>query len=57
MLFAGKDNAIMFIPGEPPAPLVATTDNYHWTGKDREQGNVEMYRPIDGPWYLEYDAN
>jgi hypothetical protein len=57
MLFAGQGKSIMFIPNGPPEPVVATTDNYRWTQKDHMRGNVEMYRHIDGPWYLQYDAN
>jgi hypothetical protein len=40
MLFAGQGKSIMFIPGEPPTPLVATTYHYRWTQKDYEQGYV-----------------
>jgi hypothetical protein len=57
MLFAGQGKNIMFIPGEAPTPLVAETDNYVWTKYDHDQGSVTLYRHIDGPWYLEFDAN
>jgi hypothetical protein len=57
MLFAGQDKSIMMFPGEPPAPIVETTDGYHWTQMDQQRGAVELYRHIEGPWYLEYVAN
>jgi hypothetical protein len=57
MLFAGQDKSIMFIPGEPPAHIVETTDGYRWTQMDHQRGAVELYRHIDGPWYLKYVAN
>jgi hypothetical protein len=31
MLFAGQDKSIMLFPGEPPTPIVETTDGYRWT--------------------------
>ena len=31
MLFAGQDKSIMLFPGEPPSPIVETTDGYRWT--------------------------
>jgi hypothetical protein len=57
MLWAGADKSIVFIPDQPPAPLLASTDNYHWTQRDHAQGAVTLYRNIDGPWYVEYDEN
>jgi hypothetical protein len=57
MLFAGQDKSIMLFPGEPPAPIVEATDGYRWTQMDHQRGVVEMYRHIDGPWYVEYVAN
>jgi hypothetical protein len=57
MLFAGQDKSIMLIPGEPSTPIAETTDGYRWTQMDHQRGVVEMYRHIDGPWYLEYVAN
>ena len=57
VLFADQGENIMLVPGEAPAPLVAATDNYVWTKYDHDQGSVTLYRHIDGPWYLEYDAN
>jgi hypothetical protein len=57
MLFAGQDKSIMLFPGEPPTPIVETTDGYRWTQTDHQRGAVELYRHIDGPWYLGYVAN
>jgi hypothetical protein len=57
MLFAGQDKSIMLFPREPPTPIVETTDGYRWTQMDRQRGAVELYRHIDGPWYLGYVAN
>jgi hypothetical protein len=57
MLFAGQDKSIMLFPGEPPTPIVETTDGYRWTQMDHQRGAVELYRHIDGPWYLGYVAN
>jgi hypothetical protein len=57
MLWAGQDKSIVFIPGAPPARVVATTDHYQWTQRDHVQGAVELYHHIDGPWYLQYIAN
>jgi hypothetical protein len=57
MLWAGADKSVMFIPDEPPTPLLASTDNYHWTQRDHAQGAVTLYRHIDGPWYVEYMEN
>jgi hypothetical protein len=57
MLFAGQDKLIMLFPGEPPTPIVETTDGYRWTQMDHQRGAVELYRHIDGPWYLGYVAN
>jgi hypothetical protein len=52
MLFAGQDRLIMLFPGEPPSPIVETTDDYRWTQMDHQRGAVELNRHIDGPWYL-----
>ena len=52
MLFAGQDKSIMLFPREPPTPIVETTDGYRWTQMDHQRGAVELYRHIDGPWYL-----
>jgi hypothetical protein len=57
MLFAGQSKSIMLFPGEPPAPIVETTDGYLWTQMDHQRGAVELYRHIEGPWYLGYVAN
>ncbi len=57
MLFAGQDKSIMLFPGETPTPIVETTDGYRWTQLDHQRGAVELYRHIDGPWYLGYVAN
>ena len=57
MLFAGQDKSIMLFPGEAPAPVVETIDGYRWTQMDHQRGDVELYRHIDGPWYLGYVAN
>ena len=57
MLFAGQGKSIMLFSGEPPAPLVETTDGYRWTQVDHQRGAVELYRHIEGPWYLSYVAN
>jgi hypothetical protein len=57
MLFAGQDKSIMLFPGTPPTPVVETTDGYRWTEMDHRRGDVELYRHIDGPWYLGYVAN
>lgn len=57
MLWAGQDKSIAFYPGVPPAPIVETTDGHRWTQMDHQRGAVELYRHIDGPWYLEYVAN
>ena len=57
MLFAGQDKSILLFPGEAPTPVVETTDGYHWTQTDHQRGDVELYRHIDGPWYLGYVAN
>jgi hypothetical protein len=57
MLFSGQDKSIMLFPGEPPTPIVETTDGYRWTQMDHQRGAVELYRHIDGPWYLGYVAN
>jgi len=57
LLFAGQDKSIVFSPGVPPAPVVESTDGYHWTQMDHDRGAVELYRHIDGPWYLGYVAN
>lgn len=57
MLWAGQDKSIVFFPGEPPAPIVETTDGYRCTQVDHQRGAVELYRHIDGHWYLEYVAN
>ena len=57
MLFAGQDKSIMLFPAAPPAPIVDPTDGYRWTEMDHQRGAVELYRHIDGPWYLGYVAN
>jgi hypothetical protein len=57
MSFAGQDKFIMLFPGQAPTPVVETTDGYRWTQMDHQRGNVELYRHIDGPWYLGYVAN
>ena len=57
MLWAGAGKSVMFIPDNTPTPLLASTDNYHWTQRDHAQGGVTLYRHIDGPWYVEYDEN
>lgn len=57
MLWAGAGKSVVFIPDKPPTPLLASTDNYHWTQRDHAQGAVTLYRNIDGPWYVEYEEN
>ena len=57
MLWAGAGKSVEYIPDKPPMPLLASTDNYHWTPRDHSQGAVTLYRSIGGPWYLEYDEN
>jgi hypothetical protein len=56
-LWAGAGKSVVFIPDKPPTPLLASTDNYHWTQRDHAQGAVTLYRNIDGPWYVEYEEN
>ena len=57
VLSAGQDKSIVFFPGQAPAPVVDTTDGYRWTQTNHQRGAVELYRHIEGPWYLEYVAN
>lgn len=57
MLWAGAGKSVRFIPDGPPAPLLASTDNYSWTQRDHIQGAVTLYRHIDGPWYVQYVEN
>jgi hypothetical protein len=57
MLWAGQDKSIMLFPSVTPAPIVETTDGYRWTESDHHRAAVELYRHIDGPWYLGYVAN
>ena len=61
MLFAGQHKSIDYFPGGGPAsavePVVATTDSYRWAPVDRVRGYETLFRLIDGPWYLEYQAN
>jgi hypothetical protein len=52
MAVASQDKSIMLFPGEAPTPVVETTDGYRWTQMDHQRGDVELYRHIDGPWYL-----
>ena len=56
-LNAGQAESIMFIPNEVPQPLVATIDHYRWTQQDHAQGHIEIYRHIEGAWYVEFDAD
>lgn len=57
MLWAGAGKSVTFIPDASPTPLLASTDNYHWTQQDHMQGGVTLYRNIQGPWYVEFDEN
>lgn len=56
MLWAGQDKSIALFPDTEPEHVVETTDGYRWTKADRERGLVDLYRHIDGPWYLHYLA-
>lgn len=52
---SGAAKLLMYLPeGPPPAPLVADLDAYE---RPPGQTYVLVYRHIEGPWYLELDAN
>ena len=57
MLWAGQGKDIMYIPDRKPTPLVAITDNHVWTHDDHVHGYVEMYKHVEGSWYIHYVAN
>jgi hypothetical protein len=57
MLWAGAAKSVVYIPDNPPTPVLGSTDGYHWTQQDQVQGSVTLYRNIDGPWYVQYEEN